>query len=87
MIKGTTNSGFEYSINEDDLNDMEFIDTLVDIKDNDFTAFSKLATIMLGKEQKQRLYDFLKEREGKVRIDSFVKEMTDILSNNEAIKN
>jgi hypothetical protein len=88
-MKGKTESGFEFEINESNLDDMRFIDALANLDAGNPIAISQLANIMFSQEQKKLLYQHLAERdkEGKVRIEPFIKEITDILTYKEDTKN
>ena len=73
MIKGTTSAGFEFSFDETRLDDMRFVDVLAVVVDPDATEFdriagaSKLTEMLLGKELKAKLYQFIGEKhEGRV---------------------
>ena len=87
VIKGKTESGFEFEINKDKLDDMEFIDLLADLKDGDTLKFSRIADFMLGKEQKAKLYEHLRKVHGQARIGLFADEMRQILTCNGEVKN
>lgn len=86
-MKGKTESGFEFNIDESRLDDMRFIDALASLDAGNPIAISQLADIMFDKEQKTKLYRHLSDMEGKVKIESFVKEVTDILTYKEDTKN
>lgn len=89
MRKGKTESGFEFEINESNLDDMRFIDALASLDSGNFLALSKVADIVFSSDQKQKLYQHLAEhdKEGKVRIEAFTKEIVDILNYQEDSKN
>ena len=87
VIKGKTTSGFEFEINRDKLDDMEFIDLLAELKDGDYLKFSKIADFMLGKDQKARLYEHIRKINGQARISLFAEEMKEILLFNGEVKN
>lgn len=87
VIKGKTTSGFEFEINRDKLDDMEFIDLLADLKDGDYLKFSRIADFMLGKDQKARLYEHIRKINGQARISLFAEEMKEILLFNGEVKN
>lgn len=87
IIKGKTQSGFEFEIDKDRLDNMEFIDLLADLREGDYLKFSKLADFMLGKEQKAKLYEHITKIHGQPRIAEFGKEMTEILTFNSEVKN
>jgi hypothetical protein len=65
MVKGTTKTGFEFEYDEQRLDDMEFIEVAA-AADENVTVLPKLLDMVLGKEQKQRLYDHLRAEDGRV---------------------
>ena len=65
MVKGKTKSGFEFEYDELKLDDMEFIEMVAGLEE-DATLLPKLLNRVLGKEQKQKLYDHLREEDGRV---------------------
>ena len=89
MIEGKTNSGFEFHIDEDNLDDMEFIDALRELKEGDMTSLSNVADFILGAEQKKALYEHLKanDEKHKVRLKAFSEEVMFILTYNTNLKN
>lgn len=80
MIKGVTESGFEFELEENLLNDMEVVDALARLIDDDLLAMPVLANKMLGKEQKKKLYDHIRKEDGRVLIEDFTKEIFDIFA-------
>ena len=61
MRKGTTSTGFAYEFDETTLDDMRFVDVLAVVVDEKSSPLdkvvgaSKLLTLMLGEEQKEKL--------------------------------
>lgn len=86
MMKGITSSGFEYEINESDLDDMRILDMVVDIANGDLTLLSPLTRKVLGDEQRERLYKHLEEKEGRASIRRVSDEITEIFSKGNAEK-
>ena len=87
MIKGITKSGFSFEIEENALDDMRIIDAMAvamaDDADNAerLAANSTASVLILGKEQRARLYDHIAARcEGRVPIAEFEAELADILN-------
>ena len=68
MIKGKTSGGFEFEIDGGVLEDMEFVDALAETVNDNPLAFSNVCAILFGKEQRKRLYDFLRGDDGRVHI-------------------
>lgn len=77
MITGATKSGFEFSIDSDAIKDMEFLE-LVGEAENNPTKLGKMYERLLGKEQKKRLYDHVRNENGRVLIDQVKVESDDI---------
>lgn len=80
MIEGKTKSGFTYSI-EDDNVDQEFLDALSEAEDGDPLKVSKALRLLLGEDQRKRLYDYLRNDKGKVPIKDVMEAFSDILAN------
>ena len=65
MIQGTTKSGFNYSIDDDALDDQELLDAFMDMDNGNLSAYRDAIIRLLGKEQKERLYDYLRDNGSK----------------------
>ncbi|MGO5338053.1 hypothetical protein ACTQZS_14850 [Bilifractor sp. LCP19S3_H10] len=76
---GTTKSGFEFSIVESVLDDMELVDLLAEADDN-FLLFPKILEKLLGKDQKKKFYDHIKKEHGRVPIEEATKELQEIFN-------
>lgn len=74
---GTTKSGFKFSIAESALDDMELVELLAEADDN-FLLFPKILEKLLGKDQKKKFYDHIKEVHGRVPIEEATKELQEI---------
>lgn len=87
MIEGTTTSGFKFVIDEEKVDDMEFVELLAEV-DTDFTKYPKVLEWMLGEDQKRRLYDHLKEKNGRASIKATNEAIKEIFeASGETIKN
>lgn len=75
-----TSSGFECDIDEAALDDMELLDDLVSIDQGEVTKFPSAVRRILSAEEKNRLYDHLRNAEGRVPVESFGAELGDIIS-------
>lgn len=84
-MKGKTKSGFEYELAADHLDDMEIIELFGELEDNGL-LLPKILNKLLGKKQKEALYDHVRTKDGKVPITLIDKELEDIFAQN-AIKN
>lgn len=79
MKKGTTESGFNYQIEESNLDNMELIDMLAEVDGGNVSALPKATTMLLGKEQKEALYNHLRTDKGNVPVEAFTRELFEII--------
>ena len=87
MRTGKTSTGFEFEIDEQKLDDMEFLDALAEVDDNSL-ALPKIIKTILGYDQKKKLYDHLRSDEGRVPIKAVAKEIAEIMKlSQEEVKN
>lgn len=77
MKEGTTKSGFKFAIDEAVLDNMELVDDLEEIESGNALAISRVCLKVLGKEQRDRLYDHLRV-DGRVPIKAATDEITEI---------
>ena len=82
MKAGKLENGFEYEIDENTFDDMRFLDALAEATDGDPLAASRMCNMLLGKEQKKKLYSTLAQEDGRVPVEEtlncIVKIMQDI---------
>ena len=78
-MKVKTTTGFECEINTEAMNDMEILELVVRIDEGDALAYSPFLTKLLGKENKARLYDHVREADGRVPIEKVAVEVGEIL--------
>lgn len=72
MKKGKLSNGFEYEIDEVTLDDMRFLDALAEADEGNPLAASRVCLMLLGREQRKKLYDTLSPKGGRVPIaDAF----------------
>ena len=86
---GTTSTGFEYVITDEAMNDAELLDALSEADEGNATSMMKAMNKLVGTEQKQKLYEHLRDEHGRVPIvgeRSLTSEMTEIMSG-DAVKN
>lgn len=77
MKSGTTESGFKFEFDEQDWDDMEFVELMAQADENAL-KYPAMIERMLGKEQKQRLYDHCRNKKGRVPIDAVKKEIDEL---------
>ena len=87
MIKGKTESGFEFKLDEEVLNDLEFIENLKAVDKGDVTLLPEVVETVLGKEQKKMLYDHIRSKVGRVKIDLIAVELQEIFKASKQLKN
>ena len=85
MIKGKTTSGFEFEINEEQLNDYRFLKEVARVEDNPL-RFPFLLEKMLSEEQEERLMKHLEDKEGRVDPDKVMEEVKDIFQSTNELK-
>lgn len=75
MISGVTESGFHFEIEEEVMDDMEFLEILVDITKGDKSKLPAFVLAFFGEEQKARLYDHCRSEKGRVRLSKVEEEI------------
>lgn len=79
MIKGTTKTGFQFSVDENSMNDMELVDVLADSGIDDAFRMSHVVRKLLPGDQRKALYDHVRVG-GRVPVDAVVAEVEDIFA-------
>lgn len=87
MLTGTTSTGFEYSIPEEQLDNMELLDALAEADSGKLLAISRVCDLLLGREQKARLYDHCRTERGNVPTGAIRDEILDIIQGQDNGKN
>lgn len=78
-MKGTTKSGFEYSVPEGVFDDMELIDALADVNSGrDGLQISVVVRKIFDDEQRKRLYDHVRNEQGRVPTGDILDLITEI---------
>lgn len=92
MVKGTTKSGFNFTIDERIFGDYRFTDVIAESKiadtpEDKMVAFKKVADMMLG-NNKQGLIDHICSRnEGFCPNSEFERELSEIMLSTKELKN
>lgn len=63
MITGKTAKGFEYAIPKKRLHNMRLVEVLSKV-DTDPTLIPKMLDLLMGQEQKEKMYDFYEDEDG-----------------------
>ena len=79
MRRGTTKSGFEFEIDERDLNDYRFLKMLARSQ-KDALAFSDVLERMLGPEQEEALCKHLEDEDGHVPLETLSEVVAEIMT-------
>lgn len=79
MKKGKTESGFEFQIEDSNLDNMELLDALAEIDGGNVAALPRASALLLGNEQKKSLYNHLRSEKGNVPMEAFMDEITEIM--------
>lgn len=80
----TTSSGFEYHVDKDALDDMEIFEDLMTMEDQNASKPEKMRATnrafrkLIGDEQKTQLDSYLKQKDGRVRISAYQREIVEL---------
>lgn len=85
-IEGKTTSGFAFKIKYNNLNNMELLDVLEEVDENPL-AIPTAINMLLGKDAKKALYDFVRLEDGTVPADLVTENLMEIFSSIKEIKN
>lgn len=77
-FSGTTPSGFAFTVPASALNNMELMDMIADVEGERPELMGKLLAMLLGKEQRAKLYDHLRTESGIVPLTAVLQEVTAI---------
>ena len=80
LVRGTTSSGFAFSLPADAADNMELIDALADAMDDNPVAISRVCRLFLGDETRKALYDHLRESDGRVPTGAVMDDLKEIFS-------
>lgn len=80
MRKGTLENGFEFEINEEALDDMELLDAMAEAESGDPLQMSRVMLKVLGKPQRDSLYEHLRNESGRVPIEAAMNALVEIMN-------
>lgn len=69
MVKGEIKSGFKFELDEEAMDDIEFVELLAESEESP-TALPKIAKIALGEKQYKALKDHLRNEKGRVPLQA-----------------
>lgn len=87
MLKGISASGFEFEIDEEVLDDWEMLELLQEIDEGKIGKLAKAIVFLLGEEQYEKLKNFIKARDGKIKASVMIDEFTSIMNAEKEVKN
>lgn len=87
MLKGKTESGFPFEIEEQVLDDYELLEILAEIDGGNGGLVPAMVTRLLGKEQKDALKEHLRNKDGKVSTQAMMTEVMEIFKSKQEGKN
>lgn len=73
-------SGIEILVDEKVGDDIELLDDMIATDEGDPLALSRLCTKLLGKEEKKKLYDSIREKDGRVPVTAVVPAIVEIIT-------
>lgn len=80
MKKIVLENGLELDVNESALNNMELFDALAEMTEGDALALSRVVRLMLGNDNRKKLYDYIRKEDGTVPLEQVDKCITEILN-------
>lgn len=86
-MKDITSSGFEFEISEENVDDWDLIKALREIDKGNAQYVVDALPLLLGKDQAKKLEDHVRDKNGKVKITSIMKEFEEIMSKSQEVKN
>lgn len=85
-IKGKTETGFEYEITEENLDNYELVEVLGEMEENPL-VIAKIVNLLLGKEQANDLKDHVRSESGIVSSEKMGEEIKHIFESVNKAKN
>lgn len=86
MIKGKTETGFEYEIQEENLDNYELVEVLGEMDENPL-VITKIVNLLLGKEQANNLKNHVRAESGIVSTEKMGEEIKCIFESVQKAKN
>lgn len=81
-MRGNLSNGFEYAVDMSVLDNMELIEAIADVDGGNVLKLPKLVELILGSDQKARLYESVRDKSGRVptaKVTEAVKEIFEAL--------
>ena len=77
-MKGKLKNGFSFDVDENALDNMELIDAMAEAQEENPAMFSKAVLLLLGKDQRKRLYDHIRDDNGRVSVEAVTNSFVEI---------
>ena len=87
MINGKTESGFEFGIKEEVLDDYELLEVLGKVDRGEVGYVPDMVEMLLGTEQKNRLKAHIRKEHGRITVTDMINEVMQIFNANKELKN
>ncbi len=85
-VTGKTSTGFEFEVFANVMQNAEFLELFADVQDGENLKIFKLVKLVLGEDQKKKLYDHIRDEDGDVSIDDLADEVREIFETISAAK-
>lgn len=80
MFTGKTKSGFEYTLEDEALDDYELLETLQDIDEGEYNKVTKMVKMLLGDKQRDALKEHIRGKNGRVSAQKLIDEVMEMFS-------
>lgn len=87
MLRGKTESGFEFEIDAEILDDYDFLELLCRIDEGETSLTIKMVDMLLGEEQKEKLKNHVRAKSGRVSAKRLLAEVMEIFNATKEGKN
>lgn len=87
MIEGKTKTGFEFSIDENVMDDWDFFSDVTDLSEGNAVKIVPILKKLLGNEQLNSLKEHCRTESGKVPLSAMVAEYSEIMNSSTDTKN
>lgn len=87
IISGVTEKGFAFNIDKNNLDDIELLEMMKEIDKGNILNLPTFVEKILGKNQKEKLYDFYRDENGKVALSTILMVVKEIMFYNNETKN
>ena len=77
-MKGKLKNGFSFDVDENALDNMELIDAMAEAQEENPAMFSKAVLLLLGKDQRKKLYDHIRDDNGRVSVEAVANSFVEI---------